>query len=448
MTRILLVAASLTAAIVLGGCSKPKEEEKGEPVRPVQVIEVRRDSLDRILTADGILRALDQSAVTSKINAPVARFFVNRGDHVSKGQVVAQLENKDLAAAVVDAKGAYDQALAGFRNTASGSVPDEVTKSQADVQAAKQAMKAAQKLLESRQQLFREGALARRLVDEAGVTFAQAKAQFDTATRHLQSVQSVGRVENVKGAQGQVDSAKGKYDAALAQLSYAEIRSPVAGVVAERPLFPGEMATAGSALLTVMDVSSVIARVNVPQSQAVFIKVGQPARLTSTDGLIEAAGKVTVVSPAVDPLGTTVEVWVRAANPGEKLRPGGTVHAAITAEKVKDAVVVPPAALLSSSEGGTAVITVGSDMVAHERKVHVGVRTPELVQILDGVEPGAKVVVSGGLGLEDGAKVKIQSASDKEKGDKKDSGEKKSDEKKADEKTDGKPSAKDDEKKK
>jgi RND family efflux transporter MFP subunit len=274
---------------------------------------------------------------------------------------------------------------------------------------------------ESRQQLLQQGAIARRQVDEAGVAYAQAKSQFDTAQRHLQSVQSVGRVEDIKIVQAQADSAKGKLEAAQAQLGYSQIPSPVSGVVSDRPLFVGELAVPGTPLMTIMDISSVIARVNVPQAQAAYVRVGQPARIVSMDG-VEASGTVTTVSPAVDPQGTTLEVWVQAANPGEKLRPGGTVHVTITAETVRNAVVVPPAALLPSSEGGSSVITVGPDMVAHEHSVQVGIRTPEKAQILKGVDAGAQVVVAGGLGLADGAKVKLAEA-EKDDG-KKDDGKK------------------------
>ena len=322
--RALLLVATL---MFLTACSKEKEKEV-EPVVPVQVTEVRSDSIQRIITADGILRALDQSAIMPKISAPVRKFYVNRGDHVKKGQLLAVLENGDLAAAVVDAKGSYDQAAANYRNTSSATVPDEVVKAQSDVQAARQQVDAAKKLLDSREQLYREGALARRLVDEASVAYAQAKSQFDTAQKHLESMQSVGRQETVKGAAGQLESAKGKYEAAQAQLSYSEVRSPISGVVADRAVFAGEMAAAGAPLLTIVDVSSVIARLNVPQAEAAHIRVGQPAHITATDSAVETNGKVTVVSPAVDPQSTTVEVWVQAPNAGERLRPGGTVHVA------------------------------------------------------------------------------------------------------------------------
>jgi len=397
----------LMLGLVLASCSASKEEAKKEeePARPVELAEVKRDSIDRIIAVDGILRALNQSGVTPKISAPVKRFLVNRGDHVRQGQRIAELENRDLAAAVTDAKGAVEQAESTLRNVSNASVPDELSKAQADVTAARQAMDAAQKLVDSRQQLLQQGAIARRLVDEAGVAYAQAKSQFDTAQTHLTSVQAVGRVENVKVVAAQLDSAKGKLEAAQAQLSYSEIYSPLAGVVAERQLFEGELAVPGMPLMTIMDISSVIARVNVPQAQAAYVKVGQTALIVSMDG-VEAPGTVTTVSPAVDPQGTTIEVWVQAANTGEKLRPGGTVHVTITAETVRNAVIVPPAALLPSTEGGTSVITVGPDLIAHEHKVQVGIRTADKAQILQGVDAGAQVVVAGGLGLADGAKTK------------------------------------------
>ena len=157
-----------------------------------------------------------------------------------------------------------------------------------------------------------------------------------------------------------------------AQLSYAEIRSPITGVVSDRPLYPGEMAAAGAPIISVVDISRVVARANVPVKEAASIRVGKPAQISGPGG--EVPGSVTVVSPAVDPNTTTVEVWVQAANPGERLKPGITVHVSIDAEEIPDAIVVPTAALLSSDEGGEKVMVVGPDSLAHEHKVEVGVR--------------------------------------------------------------------------
>jgi RND family efflux transporter MFP subunit len=166
------------------------------------------------------------------------------------------------------------------------------------------------------------------------------------------------------------------------------------------------MPASGTPLVSIVDISQVVARANVPVKEASSIKVGRPARITGPEG--DLPGRVAVVSPAVDPNTTTLEVWVQAANPGERLKPGDTVRVAIIAETVQNTMVIPASALLNSDEGGQKVMVVSKDNVAHERKVSVGVRQGDRVQILGGLQEGEQVVTSGGLGLDDKAKVKIQ----------------------------------------
>jgi HlyD family secretion protein len=123
---------------------------------------------------------------------------------------------------------------------------------------------------------------------------------------------------------------------------------------------------------------------------------------------------VTVVSPATDPNTTTVQIWVQIENPAERLKPGTSVHAAIATQELKDATVVPAAAILPGEEGGTVVLTVTPDSIAHKKEVKVGVREDDHVQILSGVAPGEQVVVVGGLGVDDKAKVKVIPSASKE----------------------------------
>jgi multidrug efflux pump subunit AcrA (membrane-fusion protein) len=99
---------------------------------------------------------------------------------------------------------------------------------------------------------------------------------------------------------------------------------------------------------------------------------------------------------------------VEIPNPGERLKPGATARVAIIAETIQNTLVVPASALLNGDEGRTKVMVVTSDSVAHERAVAIGVRQGERVQILSGVQAGEQVVTSGGLGLDDKAKVAIQ----------------------------------------
>jgi multidrug efflux pump subunit AcrA (membrane-fusion protein) len=400
------------------GCSR-KEAPEVEAPAPVQVTVVTQDSIRRVVSGDGMLFPENQASVMPKIAAPVQKFLVQRGDHVRQGQLLAVLENRDLTAATAESKGQLDQAESNFRSTQSASVPEQIMKAQTDVDAAKQAEEAAQRLLDNRQKLLQEGALARKLVDDAQVAYAQAHSQFQAAQEHLRALQAVAKQEQIKGAAAQVETARGHLQTAQAQLGYAQILSPIGGVIADRPLYAGEMASPGAPLLTVMDISQVVARVNVPQNQAVSVQVGNLATITASDSGLEAAGKVIVVSPATDPSSTTVQVWVQAENPGERLKPGASVRAAIVTATIPNAVVVPTTALLPASEGGTAVIVAGADSLAHEKKVEVGVREAAKVQILSGVSPGEQVVIVGGVGLQDQAKVRIVKPGEKEAKDEK-----------------------------
>src|SRR3954471_17048321 len=152
--------------LLLAGCSKKEEAETSAPA-PVQVTAVKQDTIRRVVAGDGVFFARDQASVMPKIAAPVRRFLVQRGDHVKQGQLLAELEARDLTAGAGESRAQLQQAEANLRSTQSVSVPEAVVKAQADLDAAHQSEQAARRTLDSRRQLFEQGALARRLVDEA-----------------------------------------------------------------------------------------------------------------------------------------------------------------------------------------------------------------------------------------------------------------------------------------
>jgi multidrug efflux pump subunit AcrA (membrane-fusion protein) len=398
------IQLAIAAGIILGSCNKPKEKEKGPP--PVQVTAVTQATIRRVVQGDGALFPVDQAGVMPKLAAPVKQFYVNRGAHVKRGQLLALLENRDLVFAAAESKGAVVQAESNLRTTQVSTVRDAIAKAQSDVESAREARDSAKKVLDTRQQLFKQGALAGRLLDDSQVTFTQAENQLRAAQEHLNALEE-SRKDQIQAATAQVESAKAHFDSQEAQVAYSKIESPISGIVSDRPLNAGEMANPGSALITVVDISRVVARINVPQSDAATVKVGQTALLTQPDQKEEIEGKVTVVSPAADANTTTVQVWIEVPNPDEKLKPGTAVHASIATEVYKAASVVPVEAILPGEEGGTAVLTVSSDSVAHRRNVTLGVREGKQVQILTGVTPGEEVVIVGGMGLDDKTKVKI-----------------------------------------
>jgi hypothetical protein len=119
-------------------------------------------------------------------------------------------------------------------------------------------------------------------------------------------------------------------------------------------------------------------------------------------------GKVSLISPALDPNSTTVEVWVQAPNANQLLRPGTTAQIAITAATIKDALVVPSAALINAKGDAAQVMVVDGKNQASSRDVKTGIQSGPQVQIVSGLKPGEVVVTEGAYGLPDKTKVKIE----------------------------------------
>jgi len=195
---------------------------------------------------------------------------------------------------------------------------------------------------------------------------------------------------------------------AQALLSYSRITSPIDGVVTDRPLYEGDLAAANQPLLTVMNISRLIAKAHVPQSEAAVLKAGNPAEL-KIPGLDDPIkGRVSLVSPALDPGSTTIEVWVEATKPDPALKPGMSVELSMTAKTVKDTLVVPTPAVYKNSQGADYVLLAGSDGHAHLKTVQAGVRNAEFTQVVSGVIAGDQVITSGGYALPDKTQIKVE----------------------------------------
>ena len=169
--------------LFLPGCSGNSPEK--EAAVPVQVVTVKKETLRRTVTAEAVLFPLQQAAITPKISAPVKAFYIKRGSKVRKGQLLAVLEHNDLAAAAQENKGSYDEAQAAYETTTSSALPQEVQKAQLDAQAARELLSAQQKIFTSRQELFQQGAMPRKELDQAGVDLTNARNQYEIAQQHL-----------------------------------------------------------------------------------------------------------------------------------------------------------------------------------------------------------------------------------------------------------------------
>jgi HlyD family secretion protein len=415
-------AVALASLVFLSACSK--QEGETQPVVSVQAVPAKQGSISQVITADAVLFPIEQATIVPKVSAPVLKAYVKRGEKVHKWQLLLTLENRDLQAAAEQQRGNLEQQQAQYEIATKNAVPEEVQKAEGDAEAAKENLDAQQAIYNSRKSLLAQGAIARKDFDAASVALVQAKAQYQQAQQHLAGLQAVGKEQNLKAAKAQLTAAEGASRGADAQFGYSEIRSPIAGVVTDGPWYPGMMPAQGAPLVTVMNLSQMIAKVHIPQNQAALLKKGDAALISVPGGDEPIKGKVTLVSPALDPGSTTVEVWVQAPNPEGEMKAGESAIISVTAKTVPSALVVPAQAVVIDDDGKKSVMVIGDDSAAHKRDVQTGIETADAVQITNGLKPGEQIVSVGPYGLPDKTKVKVEAppGPGKEGGDEKDKG--------------------------
>ena len=387
----------MLAAALLASCGGKKEEDAA-PVVTVDVAPVLLSQIRRTIRSDGLLYPRQQAAIAPKVSAPVKTLHVQRGARVRAGQIVMELEARDLAGSAAESRASLDLAEATFETTSKATVPQELQKAELDARAAKEAFDAAQAVFDSRQRLYREGAIAQKDVNDAQVNLSQARSQYETSRKRFEDLQNFARDQQIKAAAAQRDAARGHSDAADAQLAYTRIVSPIDGVVTDLPLYPGETAQSGAPVVTIMDVSRVIARVHVPPSDASELAVGNAANLIGPGG-VPIDAKITLINAALDPASSTVEVWVEADNADGKLRPGSSLRVEMIAKTVPNALVIPQGAVLTSAAGSTFAIVIDNDNKPHLRKIAIGIRDKGSVQITDGLQSGQRVATTGAFEL-------------------------------------------------
>jgi HlyD family secretion protein len=409
----LRLAIILLCAALLQACGKSND------IDTAAVVTVHADhpeigEISERVVASATLAPIAQAAISPKITAPVRTFYVQRGSQVKAGQLLAVLENRDLSAQALDNKGQYTAAQASFDMQTKAQVPEDYHKAELDLAQAKAQLDLQSQIVAARQKLLAEGAIPGRDYDTAAAALVQAQATYDVAQNHLDSLKVVSRAASLQQAEGQLSSAKGKYLAAEAQVSYSEVRSPIAGVVTDRPLFAGETVTSGSALITVMDTSFLLAKIHLSQMVAQRLKVGDSASVIVPGTDVPVPAKVNLVSPALDSGSTTVEVWLRVENRDGKLKAGTPVRTSIKGRTIAKAVKVPLSAVLTAADGSKSVLVIGSDEVAHGKSVELGISDGEDVQVAKGLDGSETVIVTAAYGLDEGTKVKVGKSSEDE----------------------------------
>ena len=396
----LLMLLSVCLLTFLPACSTPSSEAVKHPQAAsapapvsIETTTVETRELHRSVEAVGTLDPNEEVTVSNQVEGTVEQLFVDLGDAIQKGQVIAQLDTRELELNVHQQEAALQQELARVGLTDPGASFDEATTSQ--VRQAEAAFADARIRLDRTKKLAESGVIAQQQLD------AQ-QAQYDGAEAALRSSR-----ETVQNIRASIAARRAALALAQKKLADAKITAPLAGFIKDRPAAAGQFLKANSPVVTIVQNSPLKLHAEVPETAVASLRVGRPVEFR-VDAFSERTfeGKITRLSPSVDQQSRTLKLEAVVNNSDGLLKPGFFARVTIQTDRKDKAVVVPAESLLSVS-GIEKVFVIQNGKVS-ERIVQSGARSADVVEIIDGLTEGERIAKSNLGSLQQGREVAVR----------------------------------------
>lgn len=390
--RALTLIAALAVASGAAACGRGEPHGAAAADAPVHApVDVARLApvVDRY-EAVGTVASKTTSSLASKIMGQVTAVHVREGDRVRAGQVVVEIEARDVAATVSRARAGVAEAEQG------------VVEADRAIQAAEQARAAAEANRDLARVTHERYARLLEARSASRQEFDEVEARFKTASAQLRSASS--NVEALRARRSQalarIEQARAESRGAAVALGYAKVVAFADGVVTRKAVEVGMMATPGAPLLTIEDASTYRLEAAVEESYATRVRVGDevPVRVDAL-GAGEVAGRVAEITPSADPASRTVVVKIDL--PADPALRSGQYGSAAFPSGERNAVLVPRGAVVERGQL-TGLFVVGSAGVARLRFVTLGKQFGDSVEILSGLEEGERFVTAPVAGLAEG----------------------------------------------
>jgi HlyD family secretion protein len=375
-----------------------------------------------VLNATGYIVAAHKIELASKVVGKVAWIGVEKGDRVKKDQVLVRLEDDEYRAQVQQARGNLANLQAQLAQLLNGSRPEEIARSQADVEQGRADLENARVTLERTKTLVHDRVMSKQALDDAQARFDGQVAKYNSLQRTADLVRIGPRPEQIDAVRGQIEQAKGQLAYAETQLSNTIIRAPVTGTILERNVERGEFVTTGFVgdrgakgyVVSIADLNDLKVELDINQNDFAKLDPRQKAVVT-TDAFPDRKydGIIDEISPEANRQKATVQVKVKVLNPDEYLRPEMNSSVAFiakaqpknAAESARPLIVIPQSAI---KDGAVFVVANGH---AVRRSVKTGGVGAQGVQIEAGLNGGEDVILNPPADLKDGGRVKLKDKS-------------------------------------
>ncbi|MGB2679358.1 MAG: efflux RND transporter periplasmic adaptor subunit [Candidatus Acidiferrum sp.] len=389
-----IIIGSIAALILVGGgygvyaALRPNHE-----IDPSKLAAVERGDLARVVVATGKIQPLSKIEVKSKASGIVKKLYVDYGDRVKQGDILAELDKVQLEASVRASQANFQAAQAARDSATAALERNKVDAEGPDVPYLKLSMERAQ-------QMFKDGVMSKSLVEDSEKNYQLALNKQVSAQRNL----AVSRAEIAK-AEAQVAQAKAALENAEEDLRNSTIVSPIDGLVLSRDVNVGDavssilvLGSQATLIMTMGDISEVYVQGKVDEADIGKVYLNQPARIVVESFKDKKfTGKVTKISPMGKEKDnvTTFEVRVSISNPTLELKANMSANAEILLEEKKNVLMVPEASLIYDKDRSASVELPDPKAENGRKKVSVklGISNGVKTEIISGLTEKQQVVL-------------------------------------------------------
>jgi RND family efflux transporter MFP subunit len=370
-------------ALLLASCGG-EPARRGEPAQipPVAVRTAAVSMQDWPVSyeATGTVRARVTATISSKVTGYVQQVSVQVGDHVGEGQLLINLDARDLDAGLRRAEAGRAEAQSAIPELESATA------------AAKANLDLAQATFQRMEELAGKKSISNQEFDEASARLKAAQANYEmTRARRAQLTSKLAQAEEEVRAAG-------------IMRDYAKLAAPFSGVVITKTVEPGNLATPGAPLLTIEQDGLYRLEASVDESKLASVRTGQAVEAVIEAASLKLSARVSEIVPSVDAASRTY--IVKLDLPAAPQLRTGTFGRAIFPLGVQKLVAIPAGAL--AEHGQLQSVLVVENGIAHTRLVTTGRRNRDAVEVLSGLNAGERIVTPPPPGVQDGARVEVR----------------------------------------
>ncbi|MBV7272510.1 efflux RND transporter periplasmic adaptor subunit [Clostridium sp. PL3] len=396
--------------IIIIGCasifSKSKKAEEKQEVKNVKVEKIAIGSISTEVDYASKLNPVQEVTILPKVGGKVANVNVDIGDKVTAGQVLFTLDTAELQAQFQSQQAALEASNANLARTSDSGLQQQITTSEQSVQKSQIAYNDAKDNYDKMQKLYASGAISKQELDNAKLRLDNCSVDLKASQDNLTLIIEKSGPQSTQAAAAQVAQAQAGVNAAQIQLSNASVTSPIDGIVSSKDVKVGQLAGGQSGSVTIIDSSSFISEVNVPDKVVGKLQIGQTVQVSiSALDNKKVTGVIDRISPNSNSKDNSYTIKIKIDNSKGELKAGMFARVSLPSEKKDNILTVPNEAI--KMENNVNYLYVADNGKVKKVSVDIGICDDKVTEISGNVQAGIDVIVEGQNLLSNGDKINV-----------------------------------------